>query len=439
MQNLKWILQPLSAIALGMLLTVNLLLHFFWYLPGSKNINSATDQLGSSLVRSLAFEATTALYNADRAALSNLLNRYVDEPDVLHTRVSSEEDGGIALSSRTKNATQNKGRVFRRPIHFSDSLLGYAEVELNESRLNQWNSQAFASWILFNLLSGSALAAYIYLRTQVHHKRWKAVSMQLKKQLPELHANLHGTPEQQLEQLLEMLNNPLSRHGQLIKHLGQDPLNDDTERLLEQIELVSDGAYRDVALVAIQCQNWDTLIRTYPADVLQSIWQEYESLMIRVGELYSGILLPDGFTLAFGLQDDESFAFNALCAARVMQLAMEEKARIDSRLSPQFGIAVSAGPAFISITRKHGIPLPLVTGDAEDGLSQLKAQQPFNQVLLAETLLQYDEVNQQVEATQFRDITLRDGQRLEVWELDSLKTNDDLLATQANTLIRTNR
>jgi hypothetical protein len=104
-----------------------------------------------------------------------------------------------------------------------------------------------------------------------------------------------------------------------------------------------------------------------------------------------------------------------------------------------FGIAVSAGPAFISKTHKHGLPLPLVTGDAEIWLSQIIALQPVNQILLAEPLLQYESVNQQVDVSLLRDITLRDGHRLEVWELDSLKSNDDLLQTQAETLIYTNR
>lgn len=435
MQNLKWILQPLSAIALGMLITLNILLYFFWYVPGSGNLNSATDQLGTSLVRSLAFEATSGLYDSDRAALSNLLNRYADQQDVLVTRVLSTEDGGLALTSRTKNSPQNQGRLYQHPIHFSNALLGYAEVELSTAGLSQWRSQALASWILFNAIGLAALATFIYLRTQHHQKHWQAVSRQLEDQLPDLYAQLDGTPEQQLEQLLALLSGPINQHGQLIRHFQQSSLSDDTERLLEQIDMVSDGAYRDVALVSIQCQNWDSLIRTYPANELQVIWNEYETLMIRVGELYSGILLPDGFSLAFGLQEDDAFAFNALCAARVIHLAIEEMAARDEQLSPRFGIAVSAGPAFVSKTRKHGIPLPLVTGDAADWLSQLKTQMPVQQVLLAEPILQFDEVNQQIEASLLRDITLPDGDRLEVWELDRVKDSDDLLAAQASTLI----
>ncbi|WP_154650827.1 hypothetical protein [Reinekea blandensis] len=418
-----------------MLFTLNLLLYFFWYLPGYDNLNAATDQLGTSLARSLAFEATTGLYDADRAAISNLLNRYADQTDVLITRVLSEEAGGMALTSRTKNSPQNQGRLYQHPIHFSNALLGYAEVELRESRLGQWRSQALASWILFDMIGLAALAAFIYLRTQHHQKRWQGVSQQLEEQLPNIYAQLDGTPEQQLEQLLSLLSGPINQHGQLIRHLQQNALSDDTERLLEQIEMVSDGDYRDVALVSIQCQNWDSLIRTYPANELQMLWNDYESLMIRVGELYSGILLPDGFSLAFGLREDDSFAFNALCAARVIHLALAEMAERNQRLSPRFGIAVSAGPAFVSKTRKHGIPLPLVTGDAADWLSHLKTQLPVEQILLAEPILQFEDVNQQIEASLLRDITLPDGDRLEVWELDRINDRDDLLAIQARTLI----
>ena len=147
--------------------------------------------------------------------------------------------------------------------------------------------------------------------------------------------------------------------------------------------------------------------------------------------------MPDGFTLVFGLNDDPEFAFNAVCAARVLQIAVERLARSAQKLSPVFGIAVSAGPAFVSKTYKHGIPLPLITGDAETWLAQIKALQPLGQVLMAEPILQYEKVNQQVEASILRDVTLRDGHRLEVWELDFMKHNDDLLIRQAETLIDT--
>lgn len=440
MHNLKWILQPLSAFAAGMLVVINLTLYFFWYLPGYNNINSAVDQLGNSLARNLAFQATAPLYASDRAALSNLLNRFAEEQNVISASVNAEEASGLQLQSRTKTIDASHPRAFLFPIHFSDTLLGSAQIDLSEYDLLQWQSQAITSWFLFNLLSLAGLGAFIYFRTQKHEKQWQAITEQLEVQLPEIYQQLSGTPEKQLEQLIGLLNNPMSHHGRILRHLRSDSLTDDPDRLVEQLELVSnEGEYRDVALVAIQCQNWEDLIRTYSATDLQQVWSDYESLMIRVGELYSGILLPDGFSLAFGLQNDEDFAFDALCAARVLQVALQKMAEQSSTLSPVFGIAISAGPAFISKTHKHGLPLPLVTGDAEIWLSQIIALQPVNQILIAEPLLQFESVNQQVDVTLLRDVTLRDGHRLEVWELDSLKTNDDLLQTQAETLINTNR
>lgn len=440
MQNVKWILQPLSAFALGMLFVLNLTLYFFWYVPGLSNLNVALNQLGSSLSRNLAYEATALLHASDRAGISNLLNRFAEEKSVISATVISEEEGGIQLTSRPKNMDATHVRPFIFPIHFSDTLLGQAQINLTESDVQQWQSQAITSWILFNLLSIAGLGAFIFARSQKQEKQWQAISQQLQLQLPDVYQQLRGTPEQQLEQLFELLNSPLSNHGKILKHLRQNSLTDDSERLIEQIELVSnDGAYADVALIGVQCQNWEALIRTYPANELQAIWSDYESLMIRVGELYSGILLPDGFSLAFGLHDDEDFAFNALCAARVLQIALQTMANQSDSLSPVFGIAVSAGPAFISKTHKHGLPLPLVTGDAEVWLSQIIALQPKNQIFMAEPILQFEQVNQQIDASLLRDITLQDGHRLEVWELDGLKNNDDLLATQAATLINTNR
>jgi len=438
MLNLKWIVQPLSAFAFGMLALLNLTLYLFWYTPGSENLNSATNQMGDSLVRSLAFDATTSLHSGNRAILSNILNRFADDKPIISATVSAEE-GGIRLTSRTKNQPET-GRTFHFPIHFSDELLGYAELELSEYDIKQWHSQAITSWILFNILSIAGLGSFIFWRTQRHEKRWNDITKQLAVQLPEIHQHLSGTPDQQFEMMLGLLNDPINKHGQLIKHLGQRHGTSDTERLLEQIELVGNtGTYGDVALVAIQCQNWEDLIRVYEATHLQQLWQDYEALMIRVGELYSGILLPDGFSLAFGINDSEEYAMDAVCAARVLQLSLNLIAQKHNQLSPVFGIAVSAGPAFISKTHKHGIPLPLVTGDADNWLAQIKALQPINQILLAEPLLQHKDVNTQVEASIVRDVTLRDGHRLEIWELERLKEKDDLLATQAETLVDTNK
>jgi hypothetical protein len=440
MNNLKWVLQPLSAFAIGMLLILNITLYLFWYLPGIKQLNSSVDQLGNSLARNLAFESTSALHSTDRAALSDNLNRFSDQESVLLASVNAEASGGIELTSRTKNTASNTGRAFQFPIHFSDELLGYAQIVIDESKVHQWKSQAITSWLLFDILSFAGLGAFIFLRTQHQEKLWKEIVKQLELQLPDIFHQLSGTPEHQLSQLMELLNNPISQHGQLLKHLRQDSFTDDTDRLLEQIELVSNkGAYSDVALVSVQCQNWAELIRVYSATELQQLWSQHESLMIRVGELYKGILLPDGFSLAFGLNEDEDFAFNSICAARLLQIALNQMASSYNELNPVFGIAVSAGPAFVSKTHKHGIPLPLVTGDAEIWLSQLKALQPYNQIFIAEPVLQYQDVNEQVVVSLQQDITMRNGQRLEVWELYALKQNDDLLSTQANTLISTNR
>jgi hypothetical protein len=293
---------------------------------------------------------------------------------------------------------------------------------------------------LFNILSTAGLCAFVFFRTQRHEKQWQTVVKQLEIQLPDIFSRLSGTPEKQLLQLMNLLGDPLSRHGQLLKHFRQDSQQDDTERLLEQIALVPDsGAYTDVALLTVQCQNWEDLIRTYPANQLQELWAYYESLMVRVSELYSGTLLPDGFSLAFGLAEDDEYALNAVCAARVLNIAFNLIAQRDSNLNPVFGICVSAGPAFTSKTYKHGIPLPLITGDAEIYLAQMKALQPVNQILIAESVLQYKDVNDSIVASLLQDITLRDGHRLEVWELEGLKNNDDLLTTQANTLVNTNK
>ena len=85
------------------------------------------------------------------------------------------------------------------------------------------------------------------------------------------------------------------------------------------------------------------------------------------------------------------------------------------------------------------MPLPLVTGDADAWLAQIEALQPIDQVLMAEPILQHPDVNAQVEASIVRDVTLRDGSRLEIWELERLTERDELLRKQAQTLVQTNK
>lgn len=99
-------------------------------------------------------------------------------------------------------------------------------------------------------------------------------------------------------------------------------------------------------------------------------------------------------------------------------------------------LRLSAGPAFVSRTTKHGIPLPLVAGDASQWLQQVSALQPRDTLYLAEPMLQDAELNRSIEVSLVRDVTLSDGSRLEVWELDAISGNQDqLLRSQARTLL----
>jgi hypothetical protein len=435
MKTLNWIFQPLTAIALSMLVMLNAIFYFTWFQTGYDKLKQAHQQLGNSLVKHLAFETIAPLSSEDRVVLSNLLNRFADEPFVLMASINAETDNGLHLSSSTKQQSVEQGDEFQFPIHFSNELLGTAHLVLSRDRLTLWYSQAISSWVIFNLISLASLTAFIYLKTHVHERQWHKLDQQLSQQLPEIASQLSGTAEQKLTQLMNLLNRPITRQGELMKQIQTQVADGDTERLIEQIALVSnEGSYQEIALVSIQCQNWDELIRSYPANELQTLWSHYESAMMRVSELYSGIVLPDGFTLVFGLVDDDEFVFNSICAARVIQLALQQYAARSSAAKPVFGIAISSGPAFVSKTHKHGIPLPLVTGDAEVWLSQLRALQPTDQIIMAEPVLQDEHANKNIEASLLRDITLTNGHRLEVWELDRLTVNDDLLHSQARTL-----
>lgn len=139
MKKLNWLFQPLALFAAAMLLLLNFLLFAVWYIPALNNLGSATDQLGNSLVRNLAYEATSALHSNNRVSLSNLLTRVGDQENVILATVIANETGN-RLSSRTKNTTET-GRTFKAPIQFSSELLGYAEVTVSERNIQHWKDR----------------------------------------------------------------------------------------------------------------------------------------------------------------------------------------------------------------------------------------------------------------------------------------------------------
>lgn len=431
MPYLKWILQPLALFAIGLLFVINITLYVFWYLPGIQNLNQSLTQFGSSVARSLAFEATTALHNDDRATISHLLSRFADQDGVHKVTITAHENN-LRFNSPTP-LNQLTGRLFNVPIIYGNETLGEAEVIISERQLMQWTSQALSSWAFFNIINIIALVGFIYWRAHYQHQQWNATIESLSKHIPELKHQLSGAPEQQISQLVSIIEKPLETHARLVNHLQDEGKLVDTDRLINQLQLVDhSGYYTQVTLVSVVCQNWEALIRHYDAPILSRLWRRYEDIMLQVSELYGGTLLPDGFTLAYGLSDHDQVELDAINSARVLHLSLN--APQHQKLQPIFGIAVSSGAAFISKTNKHGLALPLVTGDADTQLNQIKAVQPHQQVLFGEPLLQNQDVNDHIDASHYQDITLRDGSRFEVWELDGVKNNDDLLHQQAITL-----
>ncbi|MFG1496762.1 hypothetical protein ABMA57_09025 [Saccharospirillum sp. HFRX-1] len=436
MHALRWLWQPLTAFALAILVVLNLLLAWLWYLPALNAIDQTQQRLGESLARTLAFDIAAPLQRSDRLAISLLLNRTAEEPLVASASLSAA-DQNLTLNSRPVGPEPLDPVAFEHPVHFESTLLGQAEIQLDQRLLIQWRTRTQRSWFLFNLLALASAGGLIFWRSQIQDATTGKLARQLSEHLPGWRAQFSGPPEAQLKALVARLSNSLDSNSQVLRTLATASSDGEAERLLEQVHLAGEqGAYCDVALLHVQCHNWDAMTRHYDAHQLQSLWARYENLITQVGELYGGVLLPEGFTLVFGLGDDEHFAMHAVSAARVLQLAILQSQREHPALQPAFGFSLSAGPAFVSRTTKHGLPLPLVAGDAAQWLQQVSAQQPRGAIYLAEPMLQYQEVNQSIEVSLLRDITLSDGGRLEVWELDAIAGHRDrLLASQAHTLV----
>jgi len=433
---LRWLWHPLTGFMATSLLMINVMVWVFWYQPASEALDLAGTRLGQSLARTLAFDIAAPLQRGDRLAISLLLNRTAEEPLVLNTNLNSTSQN-ITLTSRPAGRNPDVIERFSHPVYFESDLLGQVEVQLNDQPQQYWQQQANRSWFLFNLLAIALAAGLTIWRSLMQEQATRRLAAQLSEQIPEWSDAFRGPPEHQIRMLVNRLSNALDRHAQVLRTLATSTSSAEAERLLEQTHLVGEkGAYCDVALLNVQCQNWDELTRHYDAHQLQGLWARYEHLITQVGELYGGVLLPEGFTLVFGLGDDDHYAMKAVCAARVLQMAAEQLSLASRRRQPSFGYSLSAGPAFVSRTTKHGIPLPLVAGDASQWLQQVSALQPRDTLYLAEPMLQDAELNRSVEVSLVRDITLSDGSRLEVWELDAIIGNQDqLLRSQARTLL----
>lgn len=113
------------AFALGLILIINLLLVVFWYTPLTRSLESSNNQLGESLARTLSFETASLLHANDRLGISQVLNRFSDEPAVYRAAIDSQE-ADIRLTSRDKNLTVAIAK-YRFPIHFGDEI-GRAHV-----------------------------------------------------------------------------------------------------------------------------------------------------------------------------------------------------------------------------------------------------------------------------------------------------------------------
>ncbi|MHA7880405.1 MAG: hypothetical protein ACX931_11460 [Saccharospirillum sp.] len=436
MHHFRWLLQPFTVFFIALLLVLNALITWFWYQPALAELEQANERLGSSLARTLAFDVAAPLQRQDRLSISLLLNRTSEEPLVVSSSLQATGQP-LTLTSRPSNRTAAVTRVFSHPVHFEAELLGQVELVLDQAPVQAWQHLARRSALVFNILALISGIALLYWRSQWQYRATSRLVRQLSEQVPQWRESFTGPPEHQLRVLVERLGDSLDRNGQILRTLATSSNDEQAERLLEQVYLAADkGSYCDVALLSVQCHNWDELSRYYEAHQLQRVWTDYEQLITRVGELYGGVLLPEGFTLVFGLNDTEQYALNALCAARVLQLAAELSLRKTRRLQPRFGYALSAGPAFVSRTTKHGLPLPMVAGDASLWLQQVTAAQPSNSIYLAEPVLQHNDVNHSIEASLIRDVTLHDGSRLEIWELEAFTgQRDRLLESQARTLL----
>ncbi|AJQ94047.1 hypothetical protein [Gynuella sunshinyii] len=161
-------------------------------------------------------------------------------------------------------------------------------------------------------------------------------------------------------------------------------------------------------------------------------WLEQQNHYLhQVASLYNGEITQDRNCLVFGLEDEPDQAVvNVLCAATVLH-------HVCSSMTP-YSISVTTGTLWVNNSSDLP-PAVQVCGQAVNQLQLMHLHNRSNAILIAENIFQYSRTSTLVNAHIYRDLTMPDGERLEVWQLDSLSDHyDQLLRTQSENLKQNN-
>lgn len=301
------------------------------------------------------------------------------------------------------------GITLNEAIQFDGQLIGYIRLVVQPiSDVRYWALTTFlitllmqVFWALFNLQRNTSLLA-----------KWRG----LNRHLQPLFDVEHQSP-QDWDKELSHSGRQLLTATRLLKQRIED----------EQLPLLATDPQ-------LEKPQFHTAIVLYCAPTTEALqpksnsaerqWDTVhllEGWINSVTELYQGHRIGNGLYIAFGLNGDdaEEPAVNALCAARVLYFLSRND---DVPLS----LSIAAG-SFWTGNGASPWPLTHAFGLVFDDLDYVHLHHDGELILLTESLFQYAVLNERLQASIYRDVITADGRRLEVWQLDGLQGQYDVL------------
>jgi len=379
------------------ILAVSSLLYINFSRQQSDFLESTFKIRNETLITMAASYASPFLQTRNIISLNLLLKEITNRPEVLSGRVTNGT-GEVLTEYGDMRAI---GVGLNQPIHFNSELIGYMQLTIQQ---NAENSHLLISAISFSILSILGWALFSLRQTTLTIESWD----KLNKQLSPIVESRALNPKEWLVDVNKNAKPALA----IISHLRQKVSQVQFELLASSQSSIPSQFHQSVVLhCAAVNTNQDALENQANAQKLQ-IWLD------QVAHIYRGTRAENGHYLVFGMEEDESMAVNALCAARVLYFLCQN--------SIPCAISLSAG----EIWSGYGLapwPIIKVHGKPIDDLSLIHLNNPGSHILMAESLFQHADLNDRVNASIFKDVTNASGARLEVWQLDSLKDQYDAL------------
>jgi len=381
----------------------------------------------AELTKEVAKVASPNLQTRNVISLNLQLKRLVERPDVIRGSIS-DVNGEVLTEFADANLTSDvQGLVVNEQISLDDNLLGYLSLEFADSSLNQPDYG-----VLLILLSAISLGVWFFAAMVIVNQQNQHLHQF--NQLAQKHLGLQASSWQQWQQHFSgALAHPFSAMGELTRRYSTEFQSEFTTKAQQPFVA---GQFAEGCILSLNITAMVPVTQEFSGDQIEHWLHQQHSFLHQVATLYGGEVCQDQQCLVFSshsgiTNDNEQATVNALCAAQVLQLLHQQM----PEHSPPVAISLASGEFWLG--SNHQFPANLqVFGPVVDALQFMHLHNPGEHILLADNLFQQARVNELVDAEIHRDLILPNGERLEVWQLNTMKENyPALLSNQAQQLL----